>query len=118
MPVLKVLADENFDGKLLNALKRRMPDLDMVRVQDVGLMETPDEEILAWAAQQGRLLLTHDVNTIPECAKTRIASGHPMPGVVLMKGQPTASVIEDLAILAECSVEGEWEGQLIYLPLR
>jgi hypothetical protein len=27
-------------------------------------------------------------------------------------------VIEDLLLLAECSHEGEWEGQVLFLPLR
>lgn len=31
---------------------------------------------------------------------------------------PVAVAIEELALIAECSVEGEWEGQVRYLPLR
>ena len=46
----RLLTDENFDGDIVRGLLRRMPDLDVVRVQDVGLAETPDPNILAWAA--------------------------------------------------------------------
>jgi len=26
--------------------------------------------------------------------------------------------IEEILLVAECSVEGEWQGQVVYLPLR
>jgi hypothetical protein len=30
---------------------------------------------------------------------------------------PIGYVVEDILILAECSLEGEWKGQVRYLPL-
>jgi hypothetical protein len=39
--VLKLVSDENFNGDILRGLFRRRPDLDVVRVQDVGLSATP-----------------------------------------------------------------------------
>ncbi|WP_369432127.1 DUF5615 family PIN-like protein [Aquisphaera insulae] len=59
---------------------RRRADLDLVRVQDVGLTETLDPLILAWAADDRRILLTHDRETIPAFAYDRIRRGEPMPG--------------------------------------
>jgi hypothetical protein len=42
-----------------------------------------------------------------------------MPGVFLVnQSEPIAPVIEDLVLIAECGYDGEWEGQVIYLPLR
>src|ERR1700730_18676658 len=58
--MLGFLTDEDFDGRLTSALLARVPGLDLVRVQDVGLMHTPDPDILAWAATEGRMVLTHD----------------------------------------------------------
>jgi predicted nuclease of predicted toxin-antitoxin system len=63
--VTRLLTDENFDGDIVRGLLRRMPELDVVRVQDVGLAETPDPNILAWAAADQRILLTHDRDTVP-----------------------------------------------------
>jgi hypothetical protein len=49
----------------------------------------------------------------------RVAAGLPMPGVFEVGQQiPIAQAIEDILLLAECSLEGEWEGQIIFLPLR
>lgn len=48
--ILRLLADENFNGDVVRALLLRQPDLDIVRVQDVGLAGIADPDILAWAA--------------------------------------------------------------------
>ena len=63
--MLKLVSDENFDGSILRGLYRRRPSLDIVRVQDVGLSAAPDPDILAWAAVENRILLTHDRETMP-----------------------------------------------------
>jgi len=58
---MRLLSDENFNGAILRGLIRRLPKLDVVRVQDVGLRQTDDATILEWAANEDRILLTHDV---------------------------------------------------------
>jgi hypothetical protein len=40
--VIKLASDENFDGDIVRGLLRRVPELDIVRVQDVGLAGSPD----------------------------------------------------------------------------
>ena len=78
--MLKLVSDENFDGDILRGLYRRRPDLDVVRVQDVGLRSTPDPDILKWAAAEDRILLTHDRDTVPNFAYCRVIAGAAMPG--------------------------------------
>jgi predicted nuclease of predicted toxin-antitoxin system len=56
-------ADENFNNDIMRGLLPRKPDLDIVRVQDVGFSGADDPTILEWIAQEGRMLLTHDVST-------------------------------------------------------
>ena len=52
-------------------------------------------------------------------AYERVRNGKPMPGVFEVdRGVPVAQAIEDILLLAECSLEEEWEGQVRYLPLR
>jgi hypothetical protein len=84
--VIKLASDENFDGDILRGLLRRLPGLDVVRVQDADLAGTPDPVILAWAAGGERILLTHDRDTMPNFAYERVRAGQPMPGVFLVKG--------------------------------
>ena len=70
---MRLLADENFNGTILRGLIRRLPGLDLIRVQDVGLRNADDPAILEWAAREERILLTHDVATITMYAYERIS---------------------------------------------
>jgi predicted nuclease of predicted toxin-antitoxin system len=86
-------------------------------VQDVGLSGKDDPTVLEWAAQEGRVLLTHDVSTITRYAYNRVRQGQPMLGVIeISTDAPIGRVIEDVLVLVECSQEGELEGQIQYLP--
>ena len=116
---MRLLADENFNNDIVRGLMRRKTDLDIVRVQDVGLSGAYDPTILEWAAKEGRILLTHDVSTITNYAYERISAGKAMPGVFEVSRElPLGVVIEDILLLADYSIDGEWEGQVRYLPLR
>jgi len=115
---LRFLTDEDFDNDILRGLLREVPDLDVVRVQDVDLSEAPDPQVLEWAAQEGRMLLTHDISTMQTCAYERIDAGLPMPGVFVVRQRaPIGQVIEELTLLAECSLEGEWTDRVTHVPL-
>jgi len=115
---LRFLVDEDFDNDIVRGMLRRLPSLDIVRAQDVGLSGSVDPIVLEWAAQEGRVLLTHDVSTMTAHTYARVSSGLPMPGVFAVSQlAPINQVIEDLMLLAECSHPGEWEGQVRYVPL-
>jgi hypothetical protein len=114
-----LLVDQNFHGAIVRGLLRQQPDLDLVRVPDVGLAGADDPAILNWAADEGHLVLTHDVATLIGYAYERIAAGLPMPGIIeVCQDLPIGPVIDDLLLLHDASREGEWEGQVLYLPLR
>ena len=117
--MLLLIADENFNNNIVRGVLRRKTNVDIVRVQDIGLSQADDPMILEWAAQQGRVLLTHDVSTITKYAYERLEAGRRMPGVFeVSRTAPIGQVIEDILLLVEGSLAGEWEGQIIYLPLR
>ena len=117
--MLLLAADENFNGNIVRGLLRHQPMLDLVRIQDVGLSGAEDSVVLAWAAQEGRILLTHDVSTITRYAYDRVQASQPMPGVFeVSRDLAIGRAIEEILLLAECSLEREWEGQVRYLPLR
>lgn len=117
--MLRLAADENFNNDIVRGLLRRKPDLAIVRVQDAGLSEADDPTVLEWAAQEGRVLLSHDVSTLTRYAYERVKAGKSMPGIFEVDGNvPIGVAIEDIMLIAECSLEGEWEGQVRYVPLR
>lgn len=90
-----------------------------MRVQDVGLSGADDPSVLEWAAQEGRIVLTHDVATMTTFAYERIQAGLAMPGLFEVNRRvPVGLAIEEIMLIAECSLKGEWEGQVRFLPLR
>lgn len=116
--MVPLAADENFNNDIVRGLQRRSPRLDIVRIQDVGLSGAADEAVLEWAAQEGRVLLTHDVSTLTRFVYDRIKAHLRMPGVFeVSRGVMVRTAIEDILLLAEFSLPGEWEGQIRYLPL-
>ena len=117
--MLRLAVDENFNNDIVRGLLRRRPDLDVARAQNVGLSGADDPAVLEWAAREDRVLFTHDVATIPRYAYERVRAGEPMPGVFEVdQDLPHGVVIEDMLLLAEYSLEGEWADQVRYLPLR
>lgn len=115
--MLRFLTDENFDGRITAGLLQLEPALPLVRVQDVGLSGADDRTVLAWAAAEERLLLTHDRRTIPGFAINRVLAGQRMPGVVVVAGScPLRVAIDALHLLAGASFDGEWEGQILSFP--
>lgn len=117
--MLRFLADENFNNQIIRGILRQNPEIDIVSVQDVGLSEADDPTVLEWAAQQGCVVLTHDVTTMTNFAYERIEAGLSMPGVFEVSRRVSVGLaIEELLLIAECSLEGEWEGQVRFLPLR
>jgi hypothetical protein len=116
--VLRLLSDENFHGDILRGLLRQLPTLDIVRVQDVGLVEADDPVILEWAASQGRILVTHDRKTVPRLAYERVRLGQTMPGVFVVS--PAMSIgqgIDELALAAECLTAEECADLVKFIPL-
>ena len=119
--MIKLATDEDFNNRILRGLLRRQPQLDIVRVQDVLTRDERDDDrkILEWLALEQRILLTHDVTTMRPYAEARVTAGLPMPGVFeVSQYLPIGQAIGEILLLAECSLEGEWEGQIRFLPLR
>lgn len=77
-----------------------------------------DPTILAWAATNDRILLTHDKATIPGHAYDRVRAGEPMPGVFVAHGMTVGDVIDEVLLLVAASEQADWADQVVFLPLR
>jgi hypothetical protein len=117
--MLIFLADENFNGDILRGILRANPAFDVVRVQDVGLSGQPDPDVLRWAAEQGRVVLTHDLASMPYYGEQRVTDGQPMPGIIAVRRNlPYSAVIEDLLLIEHCLDPAELDLRTLYLPLE
>jgi predicted nuclease of predicted toxin-antitoxin system len=114
----QLLVDEDFNHRILRGLKRRLPALDYLLVQETEVSEQDDPHVLDWAAAHNRVIVTHDVNTMTKYAYERLEAGQPLPGVVIIpKELPIGSALEELAILLACSQPEEFPNRVIHLPL-
>ena len=116
--MLALVADENFNGAIVDGLRRRDPGLDVVRVQDAGLRTRPDAEVLAWAASQNRIVLTHDFATMPREAYKRVEAGEALPGVFMIPDDMgVGQAINEILIAVGASLPGEYQDAVKYFPL-
>lgn len=115
--MLRLLSDECFEGKVVRGLRRLRTDLDLVRVQDVGLKGAADPTVLEWDASEGRILLTHDRQTIPGFAHARVRAAEPMPGVFIIDDKvPTRAAIDAILLADGASQPADWQDQVVFLP--
>ncbi len=116
--MIRFLADEDADGRLVGALRRVSIGLDLVTVEEVGLCGTPDPGVLAWAATTNRVVVTHDVNTFPAHAYARVRNGLPMPGVIAVPRWLSRRVaVDDIVTIARRDAPAEMECRVLFLPL-
>jgi hypothetical protein len=114
---VKFLADENFNNDILRGVWRRIPDASFTRVQDTGIAGADDPRVLEYAAEQGYIILSHDVNTMRGYFYDRITAGLPTPGLFLVHKQtPISEVIDALELVILASEEHEWFGRATYIP--
>jgi len=115
---MRYLADENFHAGIVRGVRRRVPEIDIVFARDVGLDGRDDTVLLNWAAREDRVILTHDVNTMVGLAMDRVRNGLPMRGLLVAPADaPIGPIIESVILIDQCSLENEWSGQVLFLPL-
>lgn len=113
---MKFATDENFDGRILKALRLRLPDADIVRIQDTEKYQAPDDSLLEWLAKENRILLTHDVKTMPKYVYDRVKAGLSVPGIVeIPLSTPIGIAINELEVIVGAGEPSDFENQVKYI---
>src|SRR5438874_2019264 len=116
--MLRLLVDQDLDHDILRGLSRRIRGLDAVTAFEIGMSEATDIELLTWAAQAGRPLITHDRTTMPTHAAGLMNEGKDIAGLfVVPRRMPLRQVLDDLELIITCSESDEWTNVMRYLPL-
>ncbi|MGO9110163.1 MAG: DUF5615 family PIN-like protein [Thermoguttaceae bacterium] len=118
--MLRLASDADVHGEIIRGVRRRLPDIDLVRVQDALPEGTPDPEVLAWAVAENRILITNDRNTMVGFPYQRVAVGKPVSGLIATTNeQSIGTTIDDILLLAECMSEIDIRDQVVvFLPFR
>ncbi len=118
--MLRLASDADVNGGIIRGLRRRLPEIDLVRAQDELPEGTPDVAVLAWAVTENRVLTTNDRNTMIGFAYQRVAAGVSVPGLLVTTNeQSSGSAIDDILLVAENMPAEEIRDQVVvFLPYR
>jgi Domain of unknown function (DUF5615) len=115
---MKFLMDEHIDPGITRGLRRALPELDVQTVQEAKLQGQDDDVLLAYAAREGRVMVSRDRRTMGHEATQRINRSEVMPGLILVRPQVSlGDIIRALELVVVCSDEAEMEGAILYIPL-
>jgi hypothetical protein len=115
--LIRFQADADVSRKIVFALRRREPAIDFASAADGELEGVPDTEVLEIAANQGRILITHDRRTMLDHFRRRLEEGKSSPGVFLVSQfAPLGPVVEALVMVWAASDAAEWRNQVHHLP--
>jgi len=110
-------ADADLNQIIVSATLRRNPAVDFQSSTTAGLKGLADQEVLALAAQQGRILVTHDRKTMPT-QFTKFVSASQSTGVLIVsKKVPINVIVEELLLIWEASSLEEWINRIAKIPL-
>lgn len=111
-------ADADLNQTIVRATLRREPTIDFQTAQAANLSGLGDEEVLAIAGREGRLLVTHDRKTIPYHFADLITTSQISSGVLIVPQKLSiARVVDDLLLIWTATDAEEWTNQIRSLPL-
>jgi hypothetical protein len=114
----RFLADNDLKDQIVEGLLRREPAVSIARAGEVGLHSKPDAEVLEEAHRAGRIVISHDVNTMPAAAYARIVADEGVSGLLMVKQTaPVGPIIDSLLMMWSSSDADEWRNVVAFLPL-
>lgn len=96
----------------------RLRGVDVVTATEEGSNQLPDDQLLALAAQKGRLLFTHDIR-FKALGENWQRTGQPFAGMIYghAEGASIGQYVRDLELIAKACDPVELQNAIIHLPL-
>lgn len=110
-------ADADLNQAIVTGVLRREPTIDFQTAFAAGLEGVKDPEVLAIAAQQGRILVSHDRKTMPSEFAVFITSNQSSGVIIVSRKLSIEVVIEELLLIWAVSDAEEWVNRIAKLPL-
>ncbi len=114
---IRFQADNDLDHRIVIATRRLEPAIDFQPASALGLhLRVPDDQVLALAAGQGRILVSHDRRTMPKHFAQVIIT-HSSPGLIIVSRKlPVGRAAEWLYLLWAASEAEEYVNSIYSLP--
>jgi hypothetical protein len=116
MPI-RFQADADLNQVIVSAVIRRVPAIDFRTATSAGLAGLKDDDVLAVAARDGRVLVTHDQATMPRHFAEFVRSQH-SPGVIVVPQHLSLrEAADDLILIWTATQANEWIGRIAFLQI-
>jgi hypothetical protein len=114
--ILRLLADADLNGSIVSGAIRRIPELDFKRAEDVPLEGLDDQTVLDLAARDQRVLISHDVSTMPDHFR-RYTRRNISPGLILVPQElSVGKAIENILVICEACGQNDIENKICLVP--
>ena len=113
------MADADLNHGIVAGCLRREPSMDFLSANEAQLEGIPDPEVLALAAEQDRILVSHDFQTMPRHFGDFLRDRGRSPGIILVPQYlPVGEAIEELVLIWGASDAREWQNRILSIPLK
>ena len=110
-------ADADLNHVIVLAVIRRSREIDFQSAVAARLAGLHDLAVLALAASEGRVLVSHDQATMP-AHFGRFIGAQSSPGLIIVPQHiPPAAAAEDLMLIWDATEAEEWTNRIFYLPV-
>ena len=114
---IRFQADNDLKFGIVKAVRHFEPAIDFASAQEAGLQGVSDPDLLDRAANEGRVLVSHDRRTMLDHFRAHLAAGKTSPEVlVVSQGAPIGLVAESIVYVWSLSDPLELCDQAHYLP--
>ena len=114
---IRFLADADLKLQIVIAVRQLERAVDFQSANEASLRGITDPQVLAYAAREGRMVVSHDRSTMPDHFYSFVKSRQ-SPGLILVPQQLAISAAaNDLVLMWAASKPEEWTNQIVFLPV-
>ena len=114
---IRFQADSDLNQTIVKALLRLEPSIDFQTAHAANLRGVPEPDVLAYAANEGRVLVSHDITTMPRHFGAFIQAADSAGVLIALQDAPLLTVVEDLLLLWLVDEAEDWVNRIRVLPL-
>lgn len=115
--MVRFQADADLNQIIVAALVRRAPGVDFRTAEVAQLKGLNDRDVLALAARDGRVLVTHDSRTMPHHFGEFVESERSAGVIVIPQHLPVPVAVDELLLVWAATSAEDWANRICYLPL-
>jgi Domain of unknown function (DUF5615) len=113
----EVSADADLNEDIVTGVLRRVPEIDFQTASEAGLQGVKDENVLAIASREDRILVSHDRKTMPGHFAEFITQSKCAGVIIVSKKLEISIVIEEIILIWAASEAEEYINSIRQLPI-